>query len=606
MCKRQKDQLNESQGFELINSSGYYTVFQISFDFDKSHIYVGRRCAPWERLVPVSNEQRHENYNFILDPWTSSQSTWGIIQSWIQNCLGQHENCNQRGQSSYIPTRVLTITTDEQGIPTYFRLILGEDCPNKARYITLSHCWGPQGIPEEFQLRRASYQQLKSGQSVQSLPKTFQDAIAVTAKLGIQYIWIDSLCIQQDSNDDWETEASYMQDVYRYGALNISALGSPNSEGGLFYKRNPGDVAPAIVQLKRAIASIPELFRLKIDDSSWKNDFESDPIIRRGWVVQERVLSPRVLHFGQRQVFWECQQQSACEAHPQTIPEMGVVYRPAANQKHKPTFLSDWKILIEHSDKSHEHREIYMDPFRQWRRMVELYSKCNLTRPEDKLIAISGLATDMKRILKSLDPGCPHNYLAGLWEERLGEDLSWSLRNPGKRPELERAPSWSWASVDGEVIWWSWAFSEIMKIVHCSARTLIGNGGQITASRISLRGHWMILHLVFPFDRVSNGMEPTLSNPTATIESGSFLHPLPAQISIFLDAIDDTYDVVFGMPILRTETEGSSFQALLLVNVGGNDNNTYRRIGIGEFVCRSRESSISLLKSFPKKHIDIQ
>jgi hypothetical protein len=113
--------------------------------------------------------------------------------------------------------------------------------PNNVRYVRLSHCWG-QGVTSQHKLTSSNIEAMKTGIQLNSLPKSFQDAITFAARLPqVGYIWIDSLCIKQGLEDqsDWLKQSATMYKVYSETFLNISATHAADSQGGLFRPRPP-------------------------------------------------------------------------------------------------------------------------------------------------------------------------------------------------------------------------------------------------------------------------------------------------------------------------------------------------------------------------------
>jgi hypothetical protein len=173
--------------------------------------------------------------------------------------------------------------------------------------VTLSHCWGQNKIKR---LLEENLDQMKKTIRVAELPKTFQDAIAVTRKLGIQYLWIDSLCIIQDNQEDWARESSIMGLIYKNGYCNIAAAAASDGTQGCFQQRDPLLAQPCRVTLDRELKRFglkTGLYNL-VPHTLWEQGLSKAPLLKRGWVVQERVLARRVLHFGRNQLFWECQE----------------------------------------------------------------------------------------------------------------------------------------------------------------------------------------------------------------------------------------------------------------------------------------------------------
>lgn len=170
------------------------------------------------------------------------------------------------------------------------------------RYATLSHCWGEN--PSFFVLTSDSLRDLCINVPYDRLPKTFQDAITVTRSLGISYLWIDSLCILQSgcgSNEDWQKHARLMSLIYANGAVNIAADNGASSHEGLFVSRIPELIKHPIFEWLSGTS-------YQLCDVKNYAAIDESVLYTRGWVFQERLLSPRVIHFGKEQVYWECRE----------------------------------------------------------------------------------------------------------------------------------------------------------------------------------------------------------------------------------------------------------------------------------------------------------
>ncbi|KAB5584705.1 heterokaryon incompatibility protein-domain-containing protein [Coniochaeta sp. 2T2.1] len=131
-----------------------------------------------------------------------------------------------------MPTRLLEI--DPQANSRHIRLVSDTGILLKERYAALSHCWGKSPTNTTTKAVFVSHTQ---GIDILSLSKTFQHTIFVTRELGIRYLWIDSLCIIQDDEDDWKREAENMADVFANAFVTIAASASTDGDGGLFYPR---------------------------------------------------------------------------------------------------------------------------------------------------------------------------------------------------------------------------------------------------------------------------------------------------------------------------------------------------------------------------------
>ena len=263
----------------------------------------------------------------------------------------------------------------------------------------------------------------------ESLCKTFQDAIYVAKFCGFEYLWIDSLCIVQDDEIDWRLESALMSSIYGNADLNIAASGAVDGSQGLFFER-------PMCHLRRYRTSTVLHGHRKMydfrDGCAYSRCTSSQPLSTRAWAVQERILSTRTVHFSKTELFWECKENHSCEIYPEAFPR-----DPAAGSSFLYKGNPDWHTV------------------------VQLYTAANLTYGRDKLIAISGLA----RHFYDRVYGCKY-YAAGLWRSDSDFDtamLYWKVLDVRPKPSTYRAPSWSWAAIDGKVV-----FPHMDNRLHCS------------------------------------------------------------------------------------------------------------------------------------------
>lgn len=266
----------------------------------------------------------------------------------------------------------------------------------------------------------------KNNIEYQNLPRTFQDAIYVSRRLGYRYLWIDSLCILQDNDADWAFEAGKMQSYYRDAMLTIAVDSAEGDHEGFLHMSRPA---------AEVLATLPfgPLLCDKIDIRKAIPKFTGDSLSKRAWTLQEILLSPRTVHYTSEQLIWECQQcvlsesgQRGTEVKAATLSKKQYFLNPLADPDH-----GSWKI---------EDLMLW-----RWYDIVADYLSRILTIPSDRFPAIAGIAREIHR-QASL------SYIAGIWMEDLPRGLSWSYRNGGKRLPKYRAPSFSWAALDAVVL----------------------------------------------------------------------------------------------------------------------------------------------------------
>ncbi|KAF7937604.1 uncharacterized protein EAE98_001918 [Botrytis deweyae] len=483
-----------------------------------------------------------------------SDAALAQASKWYSECLLKHTLCTTSLASKCVmPTRLLRIDEDEK----YVRLVMTrEEVVKDSHYSTLSHCWGNSDI---LKLTISNLESFKAGISLERLPKTFIEAIFVARKLSIPYIWIDSLCIIQDSVDDWQTESVSMEDVYGNSSLNIMAEASKNSHEGLSRSRDPKmlELCPAVQSnWEDADNDLLHIFNKDI----WSDRLYTQPLLDRGWVLQERALSPRSLHFCDGELLWECREMACCETYPTGLPEIC----KRENFKLRPLSGSDSyerKYLIDGVKRTM--KGIAYDRWVQW---IHLYSQTHLTKDSDKLIAVSALAKCTRAVFDDV-------YVAGLWRSMFADQLVW-WGSHTSRPKDYRAPTWSWASVDGFValpsIFPSNKYHIEIDEVRVTPVSGVDDTGSISDGYFRARGLLIRDKLV---KEQGNRGTPFLAGRDGD-----------TTVTVVLDApFDQGEERVIVLPILtilfELYFEGGCFNALLLQERAMSPNGFYTRIG---------------------------
>jgi len=354
-------------------------------------------------------------------------------------------------------------------------------------YATLSHCWGG---PIQTVLTTKTLSSFKTGLSVDTLPANFKDAISITRQLGLKYLWIDSLCILQDSKEDWEIESKNMGRIYLYSEVNISAMSSKGSTDGILRQRAAPDLdpKPSYVQVH---PDDPEGFfvrlerQLDLDEDLRRLDLYS-PLSKRGWTLQESLLAKRHICYGEKQIYWRC--PDGFRSADGLLQEAKRGYAPPT--KTYPQLLWAAREDLFFYNLTPPQKRPILDQYYQ---LVEAYSQRKLSFPSDKLPALSGIAQRLHYHLEGL-------YLAGLWSEDFHRGLLWKVQVGNLVcAEPYRAPSWSWAVTDQPISYYSPKLLSSSGVelrlleVDITPRNEMNRFGEITSARIVVRGHTMPL-----------------------------------------------------------------------------------------------------------------
>ncbi|KAL8920432.1 MAG: hypothetical protein Q9172_004504 [Xanthocarpia lactea] len=273
---------------------------------------------------------------------------------------------------------------------------------------------------------------------IKSLGQTLQDAISVACSMGIQYIWIDALCIIQDSATDKDQEIAMMHHIYRNAEFTICAATAETSTEGFLQRRVFSGYPMPEVDHSMLQFPCPNGDRGTILVKKFQTHcVNGQPLYKRGWTLQEHMLSSRVLVYDSWQVWWECLEGKRCDkGNPDTI---------GSNQYYDELPIHGVMGRIERSSRDLDNDLDFL--WNTWARVVEDYTQRDLTVDSDRLPALSGLVSTFSNLW-----GCA--YYAGLWEKKLIEGLGWFVFDPFTSSVIESyAPSWSWASIDGQVGW---------------------------------------------------------------------------------------------------------------------------------------------------------
>lgn len=369
---------------------------------------------------------------------TGSRGTMNFIKDALEQCSRKHLWCHTSTGSHTVPTRLLKIYDD------HVQLVEPSN-PRKKDYTCLAHRWASEDTSEGENQKAKSYimsrgcQTLRfnhhkhlQGLSINELLPTYRDAIFVTKALGLEYLWIDSLCIIQDNDEDVRIQIAQMGNIYANSYVTIAADTGNDHTRGFLSTRNWKWRAhhEAIPNPSGPHHSLYFRERPTHRNLSWSGLFS------RAWCLQERLLSTRIVRFQTDEVIVECNQDLVCECGSP----------PAGHQ-------GPWENL---SDLAHLHdkpafaRHVFTRTAAQdntsWHDLVHAYSQTHLTRETDRMNAFAGIVSRFQGLM-----GKHCRYLAGLWSKSLLRDMLWYTSTPSiplhHASPATTVPSWSWMSI---------------------------------------------------------------------------------------------------------------------------------------------------------------
>jgi len=405
------------------------------FPYSSFGIYVRDEWILLQLCFASSRNQRRDKAQFPIKirpavPLFSGEEeslTWAKAQ--LERCTNNHPEMCRVSVDTLLPTRVL----DLYSLAASRHVKVHHSNGARARYLCLSYCWG---MDQPTKLRLSNIDEYcSSGISLSLLPVSIREAIDFTIRLGQQYLWVDALCIIQDSDQDKIRELGRMSAIYEQAYLTLAVTKSADVHGGCYSSRH-GDFAgfqlplrtPDDFQLhnqviiRRALPHFDHLldhrdyFGTPVPAARKRQNVEH-PLITRAWTLQEMLLSPRVLHFGPNELLWECRSKATCQCDDD---------RFATSDSHmyrRDTYKS-----------SH----FSVETWKSWGMVLQNYTRRSLSFQSDRFNALYGMAQRYEKVFQD-------QYIAGLWAGHLHYSLLWFLEQPSERRHPEW-PSWSWLS----------------------------------------------------------------------------------------------------------------------------------------------------------------
>ncbi|KAF4628515.1 hypothetical protein G7Y89_g9639 [Cudoniella acicularis] len=498
-----------------------------------------------------------------------SDHHFGMAQNWLEECITNH-GCCPKSEKSFMPTRVIEITKNETG---WHPCLHHSTSTAVGPYVALSYCWGGDQVIKTTKLTIKDW-----GVSLpfEILPKTLQDAIIVTSKLNIRYLWVDALCIIQDDPEDMAQEMSQMARIYSSAVVTVAASRARTVNEGFLQVRDAGDPPHLMFELPYKTRT-GELGSITLHSPSRHLGIveRREPLDVRAWAFQERFLSPRLLDYRSHQLRWLCRVRSSSQ-EPRYVDGMAALHEPFIS-----TNARNW-IFDQLDGLDPDDQENVL--LGHWSAIVESYSACSLTFFSDKLPALSAAAEKFGSVLSA-------SYVAGMWTNTLHFNLCWYRKkffwppsNP--RPREYQAPSWSWASINEPVEMCSpenYRSEDefLLQVLHCDVRlkNVMAPYGAVTSGVLTVKGCMkQIQGIVDEYSEVAS----------MAIKEGSNMVP----IRVYLDALEDGFaqdgedsTLVFALEVTMYCRDFSSrpekgHQGLLLCkSQATNENSVYRRVG---------------------------
>ncbi|KAH6621747.1 heterokaryon incompatibility protein-domain-containing protein [Boeremia exigua] len=559
------------------NSSDYMTVSNRSYSKLEADLKVELLTDRGDmRILNVELELLSANHSNSTGMLESSRGQWNLITKplWsedatsddalqesigsLEHCLAHHKYCTNI--SNKLPKRCLELTQITMTLRDTASF------PSAERYVCLSHCWGPKAPSR--QLTSATESELRQGISLDTVPRTFSETAKVCLKMGIRFLWIDSLCIIQGDEADWTEAAATMANIYENAFFTIAATGADNSDDGLRpFKEwsKPSRLRTSNFFLREHISMNSCMFHGTHHLKTW-------PLLSRAWAFQEGQLSPRTLRFSCYGIVWDCRTTRLEHEERKLGSSLGT---DAINLL--PFFFSaDYRSST--------------DLETAWHNTITQYSRLNLTHRIDRLPAISAMAQRMAK-LRPTD-----TYLAGMWRSTLLSDLQW--RASDGQPRMESTlPTWSWASAHG--------------VVYDSSEFALG-GVKIVDLRYTPVGPaeigWIedaILTIQGPALPLRAGLDADIKFSTHNVSDVTDLPVFSKRIiDLYRDYQSSTDDDIGGdHPYLALflGDSGLSFNGLILCQVGV----MYERVGYctmyteSDYTRKPRDTTIEEMATIP-------
>ena len=560
------------------NESSLQLRYSANMEIDRNT----RRARSMDVAEVVVELFAEDSPSIPISPYPPSANTCGdstvhVTRQWISQCDSHHVRCRSRNVGAG-PSRLIHLDKAANG-STQAKLVDSgiEYHTSDVKYVALSHRW-LRG--ESLTLTVENSQSLHKSIPCEALKQSIEDAMVITMSLGVAHIWVDSLCIVQNDEQDKVLEITRMHQIYSQAYCTIVADSSMSMKAGCFNNRDPACVTSFRVSLPYGYDNEVTYRMRRMGKSNDRLDLARSVTTDRAWCYQERLLSRRLLRFCEMQVHWECRTLEASESHPhgrRDSLEQSLIRSPMAKS-----------VAAEASDGAPQLQD---QAFDFWRTVVEDYSGCNMTFDTDKLLALSAVVSFYQMQFGD------DRYLWGIWAKHLPYALLWRVlpmhdrpnsaaESPFRRLANNIAPTWTWASVAARVRFNSRRHNLITAVVHqghgqSEAAYAANPGQEVAANRLICLRAYIWRGNLQDTDTTGDPVQPGHST-TAMSDTGS--------LTVMLDCM-----VTFPLTVTYVPVQTRSRRAdqanrwtslieegIMLVPIPGRSSASYRRIGMYE------------------------
>ncbi|KAF2971528.1 hypothetical protein GQX73_g2055 [Xylaria multiplex] len=539
---------------------------------------------------------------YELDYRSPASTAWGL--ECIKDCQMNHSECGgllggngsqETINTDSIPSRLLRLYQTETG--SLHVQIIGRDMEHpiptfdvsRRGFAILSYCWG--GL-QSIQLTRETIK-LRSTYPTTALPKTLADAAWFTHQLGLEYLWIDALCILQDDADDKGREIPRMGQYYGDSTVTICAASADTCFKGFLMdpapSEDPSNYLFGPVEL-RVTTTMGELGTIQVfkEADYFGAHREREPIVKRGWTLQESLLSRRLLIFSSHHLYFSCREANASCGGREPLP--------------KSRFIGVYESRVPGISTISSLQRMY-PAVNTWDNVVNEYTRRLLGCFDDKLPAISAMAASLVRLAKDERAQDLH-YCAGLMLDLEGKDKGWKGEflwavtqpaSPIVEPDHSSYPSWSWASLQAPIKRWvgntdDFPDEDGIRLLDFNAplRDRRNPFGAVTGGLVKLMARTRLL------STINRATLNTLVSREVTLEDATYDESTRSVLVLRSDTIESDRIIACGdqeillVELIATRAKGTKTTypaGLLVLEAGGDagDSKCYKRVGIFEF-----------------------